>query len=212
LADDDEAIRYRAYQRVTRLYPNLPHSLADAFASIDRQKRLAGIREIVRLLPELKAAIAARSPGWEALVGLTGEKEGDVTNASRKQADDPVAATMSERPGSWIAWNKARQTVIAIADTYADALKQAGNAGEADAEIDKAPGVHPVAAARPFTLLEDESQNIIADVERIIPDAIEWLDTPNTNLWFERPRDLIGTGRERQLRYLLRGIRNGITT
>jgi hypothetical protein len=129
-----------------------------------------------------------------------------------KPVDDPIARAMSERPGSWIAWNKVGLSVIAITDTYGDALIQANRAGETDPEIEKAAGVHPVAASRLFALLEDESSDVLVDVERIIPNAKEWLDTPNTNLWFEKPRDLVGTDRELHLRYLLRGIRNGITT
>lgn len=129
-----------------------------------------------------------------------------------KASEDSLAKAMREHPGSWIAWNKARRIPIAIADTYAAALRQATDAGEAEPEIERASGIHPTAASRPFTLLEDESTNVIEDVRRIIPDAEDWLDTPNTHLWFEKPRDLIGTSREQQLRYLLRGIRNGITT
>jgi len=138
--------------------------------------------------------------------------ERGVTNDSRKQVEDPVAAAMSERPGSWIAWNRARRTVVAVADTYAEVLNKARVAGETDLEVEKAPGIHPVAASRAFSLLDDESTDVVADVHKIIPNANEWLDEPNTNLWFEKPRDLIGTDRERHLRYLLRGIRNGITT
>ena len=48
--------------------------------------------------------------------------------------------------------------------------------------------------------LTDESPDVIVDVKKIIPNAVEWLDTPNTNLWFEKPRNLIGAERERQLR------------
>ena len=139
-------------------------------------------------------------------------KEDQVKNASMEQALDPVARAMREEPGKWIAWSKARRAVLAVADTYTDALRLTADLGEWEPEIDKAPGIHPTAAARPFTLIDDESPNILEDVRRIIPDADEWLDTPNTHLWFEKPRDLIGTDRERQMRYLLRGIRNGITT
>jgi uncharacterized protein (DUF2384 family) len=45
----------------------------------------------------------------------------------------------------------------------------------------------------------------------MIPDSDRWLDTPHT--WFggRKPRELIGTQDERELRNLIRGIRYGIT-
>ena len=135
-----------------------------------------------------------------------------MKNASMMQVDDPVTRAMGERPGMWIAWNKEHRTVIAITDTYGEALRQATDSGESDPEIEKAPGIHPAVAARPFTLLEDESPKVIDDVKRIIPNADEWLATPNINLSFEKPQDLINTDAEHHLRYLLRGIRTGITS
>jgi len=153
-----------------------------------------------------------KSPAEQIAELAASPKEDEMKNASTKPLADPVTKAMREQPGRWIAWNEARRTVLATADTYEDALRQAAAADDPEPEIAKAPGIQPAVAARPFTLLEGESDNVIEDVKKIIPDSDEWLDTPNTSLWLEKPRDLIGTERERQLRYLLRGIRNGITT
>jgi hypothetical protein len=46
----------------------------------------------------------------------------------------------------------------------------------------------------------------------VIPNAEAWLDSPNISLGGEKPRELIGTDMEPEVRYLLRGIKDGITT
>jgi len=78
--------------------------------------------------------------------------------------------------------------------------------------VKKAPGVSPKAARKPFAILEVESPNILDDVRKVFPDSKAWLDAPNDSLGGEKPRDLIGTEREWEVRQLLRGIEDGITT
>jgi hypothetical protein len=127
----------------------------------------------------------------------------------------PVAQIMEdlmEYAGRWVAWTRDRQRVLAVADSFADVMNQAIQAGESDPYVKKLPGVSPNGAHKPFALLEDESSNIVDDVSKVVPDAEVWLDSPNSMLGGERPRDLIGTEREREVRYLLRGIKYGITT
>jgi hypothetical protein len=114
--------------------------------------------------------------------------------------------------GQWVAWDADRKQLLAVADTYAEIMRRVADAGAVDPVVEKAPGFHPEVAARPFTLLEDESTVILDDVRKTIPDPEQWLDTPNTRLWCQKPRDLIGTPQERYVRYLLRGIRSGITS
>jgi hypothetical protein len=61
-------------------------------------------------------------------------------------------------------------------------------------------------------ILDDESPSILDDVRKMFRNADEWLDAPNSSLGGERPRDLIGTDMEPEVRYVLRGIKDGITT
>ena len=76
----------------------------------------------------------------------------------------------------------------------------------------KLPGVAPERAGKPLVILEDESSDIVADVKKLIPDAEVWLNSPNTALGGKRPLDFIGTEMELEVRYLIRGIKDGITT
>jgi hypothetical protein len=117
-----------------------------------------------------------------------------------------------EHKGRWVAWTRDRQRVIAVADSFADVMKQAIASGEPDPYVKKAQGVSPEAARKPFAILEDESSNILDDVGKVFPDPETWLDSPNSSLGGEKPRNLISTEREREVRYLLRGIKDGITT
>ena len=117
-----------------------------------------------------------------------------------------------EYAGRWVAWTRDRQRVLAVADSFADVMNQATRSGESDPYVKKVPGVSPEGARKPFVILEDESSNIVDDVSKVVPNAEVWLDSPNSSLGGERPRDLIGTEMEREVRYLLRGIKDGITT
>jgi hypothetical protein len=117
-----------------------------------------------------------------------------------------------EHTGRWVAWTRDRQLVLAVADSFADVMQQALASGEPDPYVKKAPGVSPEAARKPFALLEDESANIIDDAAKLFPVPEAWLDAPNIALGGERPRDLIRTAREPEVRYLLRGIQDGIPT
>jgi uncharacterized protein (DUF2384 family) len=87
-------------------------------------------------------------------------------------------------------------------------MDQAIRSGEPDPYVKKAPG----GARKPVATLEDESSDIMDDVSKVVPDAKVWLDSPNSALGGQKPRDLIGTEMEPEVRYLLRGIRDGITT
>jgi hypothetical protein len=117
-----------------------------------------------------------------------------------------------EYAGRWVAWTRDRQRVLAVADSFADVMNQAIRSGESDPYVKKALGVSPNGARKPFVILEDESSNIVDEVNKVVADSEAWLDSPNSSLGGERPRDLIGTEMERDVRYLLRGIKDGITT
>ena len=135
-------------------------------------------------------------------------------NPDRGQTLQPSSAEPlpADLAGKWIAWDENQERPLAAADTFADILATVEQMGLVDPIITKAPGLHPALAARPFELIEGESPDILEDIRATIPDAEVWLDTPNTRLWGQKPRDLIGTPDERQLRYLLRGLWNGITS
>jgi hypothetical protein len=117
-----------------------------------------------------------------------------------------------EHAGRWIAWTRDGKRILAVADTFSDVMTQAEEAGESDPYVKRAPGVALGTAHKPFVLLEDESPNILDDVRKDLPAPEAWLEAPNAALGGEKPRDLIGTDREPEVRYLLRGIKYGITT
>jgi hypothetical protein len=118
----------------------------------------------------------------------------------------------ADLPGRWIAWDENQDQILAAADSYLALMRCIDQLGLVDPVIERAPGVQPMDSAVPVVLLNGESSDILQDVRETIPDADRWLDTPNTRLGYQRPRDLIGTPGERQLRYLLRGLWSGITS
>lgn len=112
--------------------------------------------------------------------------------------------------GRWVAWDRRKQEIIAIADDYRTLMEQVTNGDDPNIIVGVAPGIHPEAASRPFVLLENESPDIIDDIRLLIDDdPAWWLDRPHVLLNLRKPRDLIRTEDEKQVRYLLRGIRSG---
>ena len=124
----------------------------------------------------------------------------------------PLVPLPADFQGKWVVLDDDQETIRAVADTFPEILGLAQQLGLVDSVIERAPGLHPTVARRPFELLLGESANVLEDVQRTIPDADQWLDTPNTRLWCKKPRELVGTPQEGQLRYLLRGIWSGITS
>ena len=117
-----------------------------------------------------------------------------------------------EYAGQWVAWTRDRRRVVAVSDPFADVMDRALQSGECDPYVSKIPGTPDSASRPPVALLDDESPNIVDDVSKAVPDADLWLNTPNMSLGGEKPRDLINTDRELEVRYLLRGIIDGIPT
>jgi hypothetical protein len=200
LNDPDEDVRFKAFQGLPLAFPSaeelLSHLLSPV-ASEDPKVRLAAISRVVRILPQVLAALPGVTP-----------------KGSSATLNQPVPITedLMEHAGRWVAWTRDRQRVVAVADSFVDVMNQAIRSGESDPYVRKVPGVSPEGARKPDVILEDESSNILDDVSKVLPDAEVWLDSPNSSLGGERPRDLIGTEMEREVRYLLRGIRDGITT
>lgn len=125
--------------------------------------------------------------------------------------DNAVDGAPALPPGHWVAWDRERKKVLAVGDDFWEVLQKALATGEEEPHVEKTPGIHPAVAERPFTLQEGESPDIIEDVKKAFPGyADEWLDTPNPLVGGARPRDVIGTEQEKELRYYLRGIRDGI--
>lgn len=58
-------------------------------------------------------------------------------------------------------------------------------------------------------LLDGEHRDVVEDVKGVVKDPDTWLDTPNDRLGGQKPRDLINTPDEIQLRYLVRAIKSG---
>src|SRR5262249_9332563 len=86
LADDAESVRFQAYQLLCEWYPAVAE--VKKLSSDDTEGRLAAIREVITLLPEVQAAIAAHKPGSQALVQL----------ASLSRKEDPMEKTKKTKP------------------------------------------------------------------------------------------------------------------
>jgi HEAT repeat protein len=202
LNDPDYGIRALAIKGLFRAFPVLEDEatisrLLSEIESNEPEVRLAAIDKLLIILPQVLAALSGRKPGERA--------------PTSKQPNS-VREDLMEYAGRWVAWTRDRQRVLAVANSFADVMEQAIASGESDPYVKKVPGVSLEAAHKPFAILEDESSNILDDVRKVFPDPDAWLDAPNSFLGGERPRDLISTEREREVRYLLRGIKDGITT
>ena len=113
----------------------------------------------------------------------------DELPSSGKHPDDSVMEDLMEHAGRWVAWTRDRQRILAVADSFADAMTQALAAGEQDPYVNKAPGVSLDAGRKPFVILEDDSPNIIDDVRRLVAagktqrwDIVKWAVTINMAL------------------------------
>lgn len=107
---------------------------------------------------------------------------------------EPFEASLPpEYRGKWIAWDDNMERILAADDTYSGLMERIERMGLVDPHVERAPGTHPALADAPLALLEGESLDILKDLRETIPNADEWLDTPNTRLWCKKPRDLIGT-------------------
>jgi Protein of unknown function (DUF2384) len=200
LNDDDELVRLQAVKGLLRAFPSQESSLSHLLSNIESNEpkvRLAAMERIIILLPNILAVLSGMKPDESSTPG---------------KHPDSVMEDLMEHAGRWVAWTRDRQRILAVADSFADAMTQALAAGEQDPYVKKAPGVSLETGRKPFAILEDESPNIIDDVRKVLSDPEAWLDAPNDSLGGEKPRDLINTEREREVRYLLRGIEDGITT
>ncbi len=56
----------------------------------------------------------------------------------------------------------------------------------------------------------DEHVELESLIAEVVADPDRWMDTPNDQLGGEKPRGLIGTDREEQLRDLARAIKIGM--
>jgi Protein of unknown function (DUF2384) len=200
LNDPDESVRRRAFEGLPRAFSGAEEMLTNLLSPVeseDPKVRLAAITQVIIILPQVLAALSGVTP--------------DASSAAVNQPV-PVTEDLMQYAGRWVAWTRDRRRILAVANSFADVVKQANRSGESDPYVKKVPGVSLEGIRKPFVILDDESTNIVEDVSKLIPDAEEWLDSPNSLLGGERPRDLIGTDMEPEVRYLLRGIRDGITT
>ncbi len=70
--------------------------------------------------------------------------------------------------------------------------------------------IAPPTPAPSYSLMPGESPDILVDVTKLIPNAQQWLDSPNSNFALRTPRSLIGTEQEGFLRELLRALKYGL--
>lgn len=196
LNDPDENVRYRSFGGLLRAFPEDGEKLSRLLSNVespDPKVRLASIRQVVTILPRVLA-----------------DRSGMTQDASLPAPPQPVPVTedLMKHAGRWVAWTRDRRRVVAVADSFADVMRRAIRSGESDPYVKKVPG----APREPAVTLEDESSDIMDDVIEAVPDAEVWLDSPNGSLGGQRPRNLIGTEMERDVRDLIRGIKDGITT
>jgi hypothetical protein len=59
-------------------------------------------------------------------------------------------------------------------------------------------------------ILPGEEEDILEEIESVVPDSKRWVNSPNELFGGRKPRDLIGTEEEEELRNVLRAIKNGI--
>ncbi len=201
LNDHDDLVRLQAAKGLLRAFPSAETTLSRLLCNIvetnEPKVRLAAIERIITMVPNVLAVLSGMKPDESSTAG---------------KHPNPVTEDLMEHAGRWVAWTPDRQRILAVADSFADAIRQALAAGELDPYVKKAAGVSLQAGRKPVAILADESPNIIDDVRKVFPDAEAWLDAPNDALGGEKPRDLICTEREREVRFLLRGIEDGITT
>jgi hypothetical protein len=57
---------------------------------------------------------------------------------------------------------------------------------------------------------DDQVEDIRQEVESVVADPAQWLNTENDQLGGRKPGDLIGTVDERHLRNLIRAIKHGM--
>lgn len=89
----------------------------------------------------------------------------------------------NDYPGQWIAWDSAHENIIAAATNLRVLREEVEKLGETDPQIEHGP---PLPFKDADKLREGESPNIIDDIMTTIPDAEEWLQTPNIALWERR--------------------------
>jgi hypothetical protein len=77
-------------------------------------------------------------------------------------------------------------------------------ASEREAYMSNSGGVKPMPETSKTTLLPGEHPDIRVDARRLLSNADEWLNTPNTHLGGLTPNDLIGTSQEQKVREILR--------
>jgi hypothetical protein len=79
---------------------------------------------------------------------------------------------------------------------------------------DRAVAKKKAAAPTPASgcLLPGEEPDIRKEVASVIADAASWLEQPNDQLGGQRPKHLIDTVAEQQLRDLVRAIKHGMPT
>lgn len=119
----------------------------------------------------------------------------------------PEEVHPANKPGTWRAWDEERERILAWADTFPKLVELIEQKGLGDPHVDTAPGFPPGFFEEAAKLIDDESSNILTDVYKIIPDAEQWLDTPNDHFGLKTPRELVGTVNEWQLRFMLRRVR-----
>ncbi len=203
IADANEIVATKALAIIERLYPTVPEQFTGLWLrlhSLEDKDRLAASEELGNLLPTL-------------VPGRANAGSDETESVEEDAVPEPFEMSLPpEYHGKWIAWDEKQEQVVAADDTYLGLLHRVEQMGLVDPQIERAPVVDSALAEAPLALLEGESPDILEDLRQTIPDTDEWLDTPNTRLWFKKPRELLGTPQERQLRDLLRGIWSGVTS
>ncbi len=61
-------------------------------------------------------------------------------------------------------------------------------------------------------LLPGEKADLYEEIKDVVPNAVRWLNTPNSLFGGQKPKDLIGTDEEQRLRDVIRAIKYGMVS
>lgn len=199
IGDPNESVAHKAFVLLDQLCPMLRRERPELWRRLAAggQVRLARVRQLVTILGDFVGPVAMHL-----------RKEPPLLDISQSVLPNGLQALR----GKWIATDDERRTIYAAADTFGELMTIIAKMGLDDPVIERAPGLLPAVEARVDQLLPGESDDLREDIKATIPNAAQWLDTPNAYLWCRKPRELLHTPEEEFVRSLLRGIQSGITS
>jgi hypothetical protein len=126
VADPYEFVAYNAFRLLEQLCPELQHQYPEIWSRLlqgDHQVSLAATEELVRILPSLLPD-----------EGLASEERSEpITEDSMSNPPEPSQSVIPpEVRGKWLAWDAAREKILAVADTYPEIAELVAQADRPD--------------------------------------------------------------------------------